>query len=228
MKFTSTQKKEFKLFHDIKELYEHLNLPTSDIHEESDFVIQDLKDVHSKLPYSSGLFRPDFFSFVFVKDSFGSFKTDTLSLAAIPGSVYFAKPRQLRSYIWTKINHASLITVNEKFLKDNVDKNIFREFPFLLTETVGYKVLDQKDYVDFEILYEQIHKEYRSENPYRKRVIGRLFIVLLLRLKDHFWKDLPELKTNQEPKIVSLFKKAYQMFFKNKKHRIIERFEEIP
>jgi len=218
MKLISSYKKDFELFNDIKGLFTYLNLPTAGINEESGFSMQDLTDVHLNLPYSSGFFRPNFFSFVFVKDAYGIYENDDITLDAIPGSIYFGKPGQRRSYAWTKINMASLITVNEFFLKENVHKDIFREFPFLLSEPVGYLVLNQKEYLDFEIIYEQIQTEYRSKNPYRKRVIGRLFIILLFKLKGYFLKDLPDWELSKDPSTLSFFNKVLDIFSNNNKN----------
>jgi len=214
----SSKKKEFKLFYDVKELYAHLNLPIASIGKETDFTIQDLKVIHPKLPYASAPFRPGFFSFVFVKDSIGSYTTGNMSFDAVPGSIYFTRPGQLKSYIWTKINQASMITVNETFLKENVHSNIFGEFPFLLSETMRSKVFQPGEYVDFENIYEQISREYESESPYRKRVIGKLFVILLLRLKDHFWEfRKPVYQLREEVKIASFFKKILNKFFNHQK-----------
>lgn len=217
MKAIAKKKKELKLFYDIRELYIHLKLPVADIHKETDFSIQDLKVIHPQLPYASAPFIPGFFSFVFVKDSIGSYTTGNMSFDAVPGSVYFTRPGQLKSYIWTRINQASMITVNETFLKENVHSNIFGEFPFLLSGRVKARIFLPGEYVDFEDIYEQISTEYKSESPYRKRVIGKLFIILLLRLKDHF-RDDPDTSypLGKHSEKFSFFKKAFNRFIRQK------------
>ncbi len=42
-------------------------------------------------------------------------------------------------------------------------------------------------FAQFERLYKQIHQEYVSSSPFRKRLIGTLFVALLLKYKEYFW-----------------------------------------
>ncbi len=81
-----------------------------------------------------------------------------------------------------------MITLSESFLKETVPPNIFEEFPFLLAETVRPKVLNPENFHEFEIIYLQILKEYQGGSPYLNRLID-LFVVLLLKIKEYFWKD---------------------------------------
>lgn len=182
------QKKRWT-FYNVRDLYVHQHLPVDGIDEQIDFTIQDLKDIHIALPYSSVVFRPNFFSFVFVKDAFGRYTIDQRTFDVVPGTIYFTNPGHFKSYVWDKINETCLITLSESFLKKHVHSEVFEEFPFLLAETVDPRILHPEAFAEFEDIYTQISKEYLSHNPYRDRVIGKLFIILLLRFKEHFWND---------------------------------------
>jgi hypothetical protein len=82
-----------------------------------------------------------------------------------------------------------LATLTETFLKQNVHADIFQEFPFLLAEIVPPKILNEKQFSEFENLYLQLMKEYGSTSPYRNKLIGHLIVLILLKIKEYFWKD---------------------------------------
>ncbi len=59
-------------------------------------------------------------------------------------------------------------------------------FPFLLTETVQPKILNEEFFGQIEQLYLQIHKEYQSDSKYKYRIIGSLFHSLAIKDKGIF------------------------------------------
>jgi len=204
------------IFDNLLKQYINFGLPTEGIDEKTQFTIHNLKDIHHELPYVSKVFRPNFFSFVFVKDAFGKYTTDDLSFDTIPGTIYFTNPGHYKSYIWHKINSAYLITLSETYLKENVHPDIFEEFPFLLAETVQPRVLAPEAFAEFEQLYMQINKEYLSNSPYRNRLIGNLFVVLLLKIKEYFWKDYnPIYEGNRSSQIVKEFKRMLEKHYRD-------------
>jgi AraC-like DNA-binding protein len=224
MSFLSTPKNEYLNFNTVRDLYLHLKLPVENIDEKMDFAIHDLKDIHAEFPYSSPVFRPNFFSFVFVKNAYGRYTTDDKSFDTVPGTIYFTNPGHYKSFVWEKVDETCLITLSESFLKENVHSDIFEEFPFLLAETVRPRTLDPEAFGEFENLYQQITKEYLSNGPYRKRVIGNLFVVLLLRIKECFWKDYnPIYEGNRSSKIVISFKRMLDKHYRDLTTGIIDR-----
>lgn len=209
-----TEKKLF--FDNLLKQYSNFGLPTDGIDEKTQFTIHNLKDIHHELPYVSKVFRPNFFSFVFVKDASGRYTTDDLTFDTVPGTIYFTNPGHYKSYTWHKINSAYLITLSETFLKENVHPDIFEEFPFLLAETVQPRVLNPEAFAEFEQLYLQINKEYLSNSPYRNRLIGNLFVVLLLKIKEYFWKDYnPIYEGNRSSQIVKEFKRMLERHYRD-------------
>ncbi len=101
-----------------------------------------------------------------------------------------------------------LVTLSESFLKENVHPEVFEEFPFLLAETVPPRTLNDKDFAEFEHLYQQIHKESIAKSPYKNRIIGNLFVVVLLKIKEYFWADYnPIYEGNRSSQIIKNFKK---------------------
>lgn len=198
---------EKPVFNSLLKQYQHFGLPVDQIDEKIDFTIHNLQDIHLGLPFKSPVYRANFFSFVFVKNAHGKYTTDDLVFNTLPGTIYFTNPGHYKSHEWEEIEEVYLITLSESFLKENVHPDVFEEFPFLLAETVLPRVLNSESFSEFEQLYLQIRKEYFASSPYRNRLIGNLFVVLLLKIKEYFWKDYnPIYEGDRSSQIVKDFK----------------------
>nr|WP_199001268.1 AraC family transcriptional regulator [Flavobacterium sp. ASV13] len=216
MSFLSPKENQPPVFNSVRDLYLNTDLPIVGIDEQTDFAIINLKDIHKEFPYSSPVFRPNFFSFLFVKSAYGKYTTDDQKFETVPGTIYFTNPGHFKSYTWEEINETYLVTFTESFLKENVHPDIFEEFPFLLAETVKPRVLEPEVFAEFESLYQQILKEYASNNKYRNKVIGNLFVVLLLKVKEYFWKDYdPIIEGDRGSGIVYSFKKMLEKHYRD-------------
>lgn len=218
-------KHEAKLiFNNIKEQYVHFGLPVDGIDENTDFAIHNLKEIHTTLPYQSLIYRPNFFSFVFVKDATGKYTTDELTFDIVPGTIYFTNPGHFKSHNWLQMQEVYLVTLSESFLKENVHPDIFEEFQFLLAETVQPRVLAPAAFAEFEQLYLQIAKEYQNHSLYRNRIIGNLFVVLLLKIKEYFWKDYnPIYEGNRSSQIVKEFKQMLEKHYRDLNKGLVEK-----
>lgn len=203
-------------FNNLLKQYIHFGLPIDEIDEKTDFTIHNLKDIHLELPFKSPVYRANFFSFVFVKNAHGQYTTDDLRFDIVPGTIYFTNPGHYKSHEWLDIEDVYLVTLSESFLKENVHPDVFEEFPFLLAETVNPRVLGETAFAEFEQLYLQINKEYFSHSPYRTRMIGNLFVVLLLKIKEYFWKDYnPIYEGNRSSQIVKTFKRKLEQHYRD-------------
>jgi len=212
------------LFNTIQDLYKHLHLPVDKIDPANEFAIHNIKDVHSVLPYTSPVFRANYFSFVFVKNSSGKYTTDEQEFQTVPGSIYFTNPGHYKSFEWYAVEEAYILNLSESFLKENVHADIFEEFPFLLSETVPPRVLNEELFQEFEQLYLQILKAYHTDSPYRNRVIGNLFVVILLKIKEHFWKDYnPIYEGNRSSEIVKNFKQLLEKHYRELSTGMVEK-----
>ncbi|SHF33200.1 helix-turn-helix domain-containing protein [Pedobacter caeni] len=209
-----TEKKP--VFNSLLTQYLHFGLPVDQIDEKTDFTIHNLQDIHLDLPFKSPVYRANFFSFVFVKEAYGKYTTDDLIFNTIPGTIYFTNPGHYKSHEWEQLSEVCLITLSESFLKENVHPDVFEEFPFLLAETVLPRVLSPESFSEFEQLYLQIRKEYFGSSPYRNRMIGNLFVVLLLKIKEYFWKDYnPIYEGNRSSQIVKSFKQTLEKHYRD-------------
>lgn len=210
------QKEDITIYENLYSTYKNLGLPVNGISDSKDFTINDLSRIHREFPFRSAVFRPSYFSFVFVKDAHGKYTTDDLTFDTTPGTIYFTNPGHHKAFEWFDMKELYLITLSESFLKENVHPEIFEEFPFLLAETVRPRTLTPDIFAEFENLYLQIDKEYQGSSPYRNRIIGNLFVVLLLKIKEYFWADYnPIYEGNRSSQIVKTFKENLEKHFRD-------------
>ncbi|TRX53043.1 helix-turn-helix domain-containing protein [Fulvivirga sp. M361] len=204
--------KELVIHHSISDLYTSLNLP---MEQEMDFTIHFLPDIHPKVPFTSPTFRANYYSFVFVKDGFGTYTTDEQVFETKPYTIYFTNPGHVKAFKLDVLRDAYIITLTESFLKEQVHRNIFEEFPFLLAETVPPSTLAPEDFEPFEKLYLQLYDEYQKTGPYKYKIIGNLFVVLLLKIKATFWKTYNPLQEgDRSSQIVKSFKQALERHYR--------------
>ena len=110
---------------------------------------------------------------------------------------------------------AYIITLTESFLRDHVHTEIYGEFPFLLAEKVPPHQLSAGTFEDFDLLYQQILLEFKSNSRFKKKIIGNLVMVLLLKIKEKFWsKYNPIEEGNRDSQIVKSFKRLLETEFK--------------
>ncbi|MET1056628.1 MAG: AraC family transcriptional regulator [Pedobacter sp.] len=199
----------------LPELYRQLDLPIDWVRPVNGISIVNLKDIHFELPYQSASFRPEYFSFLFVKDGAGHYTIDEQSFRTESGTVYFTNPSNYRTFSWERIDEVYLITFDETFLKEYVGREVFNEFPFLLTETVSPKVVDPECYKAFENLYLLIDLEYKGESDNKQKIIGHLLSALLYKIKEYFWQDYnPIYEGNRSSQIVRSFKQLLEKHYR--------------
>jgi AraC family transcriptional regulator, transcriptional activator of pobA len=203
--------KNIVLHHNISDLYKSLNIP---LEQDIDFAIHFLPAIHKTIPFKSPVFRTEYFSFVFVKEGRGNYTTDAHIFKTEPRTIYFTNPGHIKAFEMEELSNAYIITLTESFLRENVHADIFNEFPFLLAEIVPPKILSEQDFAEFEALYLQIFDEFNKKSTYRNKILGNLFVVLLLKIKEKFWLTYnPMTEGYGGSQIVSSFKKLLEQHF---------------
>lgn len=197
-------------------LYEHLNLPLDLFDSKEGFTIFNLRDVGFKLPYQSNPFRPDFFSFLFVKEGKGQYTIDDNTFTVLPHSIYFTNPSNFRTFSWTEIEDVCLITFDETFLKRYLGEEVYTDFPFLLTEIVRPREVSDTFFKSLEVINNEIEITYHGPLDSRYKIIGHLLAVLLFRIKEHIWKDYnPIYEGNRSSQIVISFKRLLEKHYRD-------------
>lgn len=199
------------IHHSISDLYKTLKLP---FEHEIDFTILSVPEIHHQIPFESPRLRADYFSFILTKDGSGVYYLDDHKFPFDSGTIYFTNPGHTKSYELNESKEAYIIILTENFLREYVHPAIYDEFPFLLAEIVPPKTLPEKKFKEFEILYKQILDEFEKPAVYKKKILGSLFAVLLLKIKEYFWLDYdPILDGNRNSQIVKSFKKLLEKEF---------------
>ena len=179
-------------------------------------MINNLLDVLHSFPHKSEVYRANYYSFLFIKEGRGNYTMDDKTFEYGPSVVYFANPGHIKSHEFYFLKDAYRIALTEEFLKTNVHKDIFEEFPFLLAETVPPQTLPKAKFTAFERLYLQIQEEYNSDSRYKYRIIGNLFVALLLKIKEQFWANYYPLEEgDRSSQIVKHFKQSLESHYRD-------------
>lgn len=200
-------------YNKLHELYAALGTP---IAQDAEFTIHSLLEIHNTPSFRSPVFRANYYSFVFIKSGEGNYTTDEQRFEYHDRTVYFTNPGHLKSFEFYHLEEAYLVTLSESFLKKNVHKDIFDQFPFLLAETIPPQTFDDRGYSEIELLYQQILREYHHDSAHRLRIIGSLFVVILLKLKEQFWSDYEPLEEgDRSSQIVKNFKTLLEQHYRD-------------
>ncbi|WP_265131083.1 AraC family transcriptional regulator [Chryseobacterium oranimense] len=198
------------------DLYKLLDLRLDLIDPTEGFTIHNMKDIGLTVPYQSPSYRPDFFSFLFVKNGSGKYTVNEYTFNIQYQSIYFTNPSNYRTFSWQSVEEIYLITFDETFLKKYIGKDIFSYFPFLLTETIQPKAVTDEFYGIAEKIYLQILEEYKSRSSFKYKVIGHFLSVLLYKIKEYFWIDYNPLQEgNRSSQIVKSFKHLLESHYRD-------------
>jgi len=203
---------EIIIHHNISDLYKTLNLSLED---EIDFTILSIPEIHHQIPFKSPILRADYFSFILTINGSGVYYLDDNKFPFDSRTIYFTNPGHTKSYDLDESKEAYIITLTENFLREYIHSEIYDEFPFLLAEIVPPKTLSEKKLKEYETLYKQILNEFEKISMYKKKILGSLFLVLLLKIKEDFWLDYnPIMEGNRNSQIVKSFKQLLEKEFK--------------
>lgn len=198
--------------HNIADLYRALNLPAE---EEIDFSILSIPAIHPQFPYKSPVMRANYFAFILNIEGSGFYCLDDHRFPFNDRTFYFANPGHVKSYELTKSDDAYIVALSERFLREHVDTDIYREFPFLLAETAAPRKLDDEAFAEFRELYAHIEAEFTRNSEYKVKILGSLLRVLLLKMKEKFWPAYDPLdEGNRNSRIVTTFKQLLESEFR--------------
>lgn len=201
------------IHHTISDLYKTLGLPFD---QNTDFTILSIPDIHPQIPFKSPVLQANYFSFILTKEGAGVYYLDDHKFPFSSQSFYFTNPGHIKAYELIESKEALIITLSDKFLQDHVNVQIYEEFPFLLVEKSPPQQLSASDFDEFETLYKQMVKEFERDSPYKNKILGNLFTVLLMKVKEKFWSTYnPIEEGNRDSQIVKSFKMHLETAVKN-------------
>lgn len=192
-------------YESVLDVYKELGLTAG---EDVGFIINDLNELIQNFPYQSKVYRANYYSFLFIKKGEGEYVMDDQTFHYGSNTVYFANPGHIKSHTFEYLEDAYRIALTEDFLRTYVHPEIFSEFSFLLAEIVPPQTTSDEVFREFRDLYMQIQVEFHKSSFLKYRIIGNLFAVILLKIKEQFWKNyIPIEEGNRSSQIVKTFKK---------------------
>lgn len=203
---------EIVIHHKISDLYKTLCMP---IEQDIDFTILSIPDIHPQIPFKSPKLRADYFSFILTIDGSGTYFLDDNKFPFDSETIYFTNPGHLKSYELNDSKDGYVITLTDNFLRENVHPEIFGEFPFLLAEIAPPKKMSEIDFEEFKTLYKQLLNEFNRDSGYKNKILGNLFGVLLIKIKEKYWSNYnPIEEGNKNSHIVKSFKQLLETEFR--------------
>ncbi|WP_422858866.1 helix-turn-helix domain-containing protein [Flagellimonas sp. S174] len=194
-------------------LYED-NEVAKPITQEIDFTIHRMQDVHSK-PVESPVFRANYFSFLVVEYGKSFYTIDSHRFDVGPNTLYFTNPGHLKSFGIEEVVSGFIITTTERFLKENLNNDVFSEFEFLLSETVPPTTLTSAQTQQLLNFCEEIESAYKSNSQLQKKILSSLFVVFLLNIKEILMANKRfVLELDRDSEIVHQFKKNIERAFR--------------
>ena len=186
------------------------------LEQDVDFTIHQLEQVHGDVPVKSPLFRTNYYSIVLIRQGKGCYIIDGQSYATKDRTVYFTNPGHIKGFEIEQLAYGYIVTFSESFLKQYVHADIFDEFPFLIAEVAPPHYPELNVFEEFDKLGEQLLREFESTSPYKFKVIGSLTVVLLLRIKEWFWKSYDPLHESDTGSAIALtFKRNLEQHFRD-------------
>ena len=203
---------EIRVFDTLGELFAALGLP---FRQDDEITVHRFDDLHRAVPFRSPLFRANYYSFLFLESGRGRYFLDDQAYRIKARTIYFTNPGHVKGFAIEQKIHGFIITLSERFLKQNAHPAVFEEFPFLLAETVPPDYVSPALFGRFADVCSQMLSEYQGDSPYRQRILGNQMMILLLLLKEHFWADERRGVSVRGSKIVLDFKKNLERNFRD-------------
>lgn len=181
-----------------------------------DFTIHRLEELFKEIPIKSPLFRTNYYSVLIIRKGRGRYVIDDRSYLIQDSTIYFTNPGHVKEFEIYELLHGYIITFSESFLKQYVHEKILDEFPFLIAEVVPPNYPNLEIFQIFDGLGGQLLQEYQSNSAYKFKVIGSLTVVLLLKIKERFWRTYnPLTEAPTYSAIVLTFKRNLEAHFRD-------------
>ena len=202
-----------KTYNSMSELYASFG---GKVEQDVDFTIHRNEELYREIPIKSPLFRTSYYSVLILRKGRGRYIIDDQSYLIRDKIIYFTNPGHVKGFEIDETLQGYIITFSESFLKQYVHENILDEFPFLIAEVAPPSYPEPEIFQIFDDLGGQLLQEYQSDSAYKYKIIASLTTVLLLKIKERFWKaydPLTEASTSSD--ITLTFKRNLEAHFRD-------------
>lgn len=198
----------------LNEIRDWFGLSLSDQMNE-DFIVYEIDHSNkNKLYKASNTYRANFFTLFIINEGSAIHFYNEEEIRLESSSIFVTGPGHYRNYKFDDISEAYFICFTENFLATYCISDIYKEFPFLLSESFIYTTVDPENYQIIKSNTEQIKKEIKGNPNQKMLLIGNMLEFLLIKIKELFQNQSnPIIERNNNSSVVNTFYRDLENYF---------------
>jgi len=196
----------------LQDFFRSVGLP---LQQDMELTVHRLDGLHGGKPFSSPLFRTNYYSFVLIQKGKSRYTIDNQTFELGSGSFYFTNPGHLKSFAIEELLGGYMLTFSEQFVKQHYTGDFYTLYPFLMHETTPVMQLDEPALAELAFVFEQMLREYNGEAVFRGAILTKYLAILLYKTKELLQTHKANFQAqNRSNALVSNFKKLLNENFK--------------
>jgi AraC-like DNA-binding protein len=210
--------KQIPIFNTLKEISDWFGLPSTELIS-NDFMITEINQWNkNKLLNSPDNYKANFFTIFIINEGSATHLYNDEVIQLESSSIFITGPGHYRNYKFDHLTEAYFICFTENFLANYCFYDIYKEFPFLLSESFIYTKADPENYLIIKNNTNQIKQEIERGLDQKMILIGNMLEFLLIKITELFQNQLHPFTENNNS-IVNTFYKDLGNYF----NEIVER-----
>jgi len=205
---------QMPIFNTLKDICDWFGLPVSKL-VSNDFMLQEIDQRNkNKLLNAPENYRANFFTIFIINKGSAAFRYNDELIKLESSSIFITGPGHCRTYKFDNVTEAYFICFTENFLDSYCFSDIYKEFPYLLSESFIYTTVNPENYLTIKNNTNQIKLEIQRSPDQKMVLIGNLVEFLLIKIKELF-QDQSNLFTEKNDKsiVVNTFYKDLDHYF---------------
>ncbi|RKR05074.1 helix-turn-helix protein [Flavobacterium sp. 90] len=199
-------KKEIPIFKTPKEISDWFGLPSTELIS-NDFMIQEIdKWNKNKLLTVPDNYKANFFTILIINKGSATHLFNDKIIKLEASGIFLTCPGHYRNYKFDHLTEAHFISFTEKFLASHCFSDIYKEFPFLLSESLIYTKADPENYDAITYNTNQIKREIQRNPEQKMLLIGNMVEFLLIKIKELFQNPLHPFTDNSNSTVNTFYK----------------------
>lgn len=211
-------KKQIPIFNTLKEISDWFGLPSTELIS-NDFMLTEINRWNkNKLLNSPDNYKANFFTIFIINEGSATHLYNDEVIKLESSSIFITGPGHYRNYKFDHLTEAYFICFTENFLANYCFYDIYKEFPFLLSESFIYTKADPENYQIIKNNTNQIKQEIQRSQDQKMILIGNMLEFLLIKITELFQNQSHPFTENNNS-IVNTFYKDLGNYF----NEIVER-----
>ncbi|MBF4519465.1 helix-turn-helix transcriptional regulator [Flavobacterium sp. ANB] len=210
--------KQIPIFNTLKEISDWFGLPSTELIS-NDFMLTEINQWNkNKLLNSPDNYKANFFTIFIINEGSATHLYNDEVIQLESSGIFITGPGHYRNYKFDHLTEAYFICFTENFLANYCFYDIYKEFPFLLSESFIYTKADPENYLIIKNNTDQIKQEIERSQDQKMILIGNMLEFLLIKITELFQNQLHPFTENNNS-IVNTFYKDLGNYF----NEIVER-----